>query len=210
MSEEICACERPGRTVGWKQGMFIALGVPLLILPSIYDVASIIWGMCIIVWTMSVIQGFIQNLAYGEMVTVFPEATGLPGCAQAVFTSPEKNGKLDKGKLIGAFSAWCYWFAWTPVVSIFSMMIGDYLVQMFSLDIGGWGAVGLYLIVGLIIVSLMYSLGSRGLEGGARMGTILALISLVPIVLILAGALGAGPSIMNSSLPSGCQVHHRL
>jgi len=192
MSEETCACERPGRTVGWKQGMFIALGVPLLILPSIYDVASIIWGMCIIVWTMSVIQGFIQNLAYGEMVTVFPEATGLPGCAQAVFTSPNENGKIDKGKLIGAFSAWCYWFAWTPVVSIFSMIIGDYLVQMFSLDISGWSAVGMYLVVGLVIVSVMFVLGSRGLEGGAKVGTILAFISIVPIVIILVGALAAG------------------
>ncbi|MBQ8373600.1 MAG: amino acid permease, partial [Candidatus Methanomethylophilaceae archaeon] len=146
--------------------MFIALGVPLLILPSIYDVASIIWGLCIFVWTISVLQGFVQNLAYGEMVTLFPNATGLPGCAQAVFTDPDCKSKIDKGKLIGAFSAWCYWFAWCPVVAIFTMMIGDYLVQMFSLDLSGWAAIGMYMAIGVVIVLVMYVLGARGLEGG--------------------------------------------
>ena len=180
------------RTVSWKQGMFIALGVPLLILPSIYDVASIIWGLCIFVWTISVLQGFVQNLAYGEMVTLFPNATGLPGCAQAVFTDPDCKSKIDKGKLIGAFSAWCYWFAWCPVVAIFTMMIGDYLVQMFSLDLSGWAAIGMYMVIGIVIVLVMYVLGTRGLEGGAKIGTILALISLIPIVIILLGALARG------------------
>ena len=180
------------RTVSWRQGMFIALGVPLLILPSIYDVASIIWGLCIFVWTISVLQGFVQNLAYGEMVTLFPNATGLPGCAQAVFTDPDCKSKIDKGKLIGAFSAWCYWFAWCPVVAIFTMMIGDYLVQMFSLDLSGWAAIGMYMAIGIVIVLVMYVLGTRGLEGGAKIGTILALISLIPIVIILLGALARG------------------
>lgn len=180
------------RTVSWKQGMFIALGVPLLVLPSLYDVASIVWGLCIVVWTVSVLQGFVQNLAYGEMVTLFPNATGLPGCAQAVFTNPDNKGGIDKGKLIGAFSAWCYWFAWCPVVAIFTMMIGDYLIQMFSLTLEGWSAVGLYMVVGLFIVILMYILGTRGLEGGAKVGTILALISMIPIIIILLGALATG------------------
>lgn len=180
------------RTVDWKEGMFIALGVPLLILPSIYDVASIIWGCCIFVWTVSVLQGFVQNMAYGEMVTAFPNATGLPGCAQAVFSSDTPTKSIDKGKFVGAFSAWCYWFAWCPVVAIFTMMIGDYLVNMFSLDISGWAAVGLYMAVGIIIVAMMYIFGSRGLEEGAKAGTILALVSLIPIIIILLGALVAG------------------
>ena len=179
------------RTVSWKQGLFIALGVPLLILPSIYDVASIVWGLCIVVWTVSVLQGFLQNLAYGEMVTMFPNATGLPGCAQVVFGG-EKNGGGRRGKLIGAFCAWCYWFAWCPVVAIFTMMIGDYLIEMFSLDLGGWAAIGLYMLVGVIIVLFMFFLGRRGLEGGAKVGTILALMSLIPIIIILLGGLATG------------------
>lgn len=177
------------RSVSWKQGMFIALGVPLLILPSIYDVASIVWGLCIVIWTVSVLQGFVQNLAYGEMVTMFPNATGLPGCTQTVFGGQNTS---KKGKLIGAFCAWCYWFAWCPVVAIFTMMIGDYLVTMFELDISGWAGVGMYMLIGLVIVVFMFLLGRRGLEGGAKVGTVLALISLIPIIIIILGGLAAG------------------
>jgi amino acid transporter len=180
------------RTVSWKQGMFIALGVPLLILPSIYDVSSIIWGLCIVVWSVSVLQGFVQNLAYGEMVTVFPKATGLPGCAQTVFTPETQKSKYDIGKFIGAFSAWCYWFAWTPVVAIFTMLIGDYIIQMFTLEVEGFSGLGVYMGVGIVIVLLMLALGSKGLEGGAKVGTILALVSIIPMVIILAGALVTG------------------
>ena len=189
MSEESAGL---ARTVNWKQGMFIALGVPLLIVPSLYDVEQLVWGLCIVVWTVSVLQGFVQNLAYGEMVTLFPNATGLPGCAQAVFTKDNNNGGIDKGKLIGAFSAWCYWFAWCPVVAIFTMMIGDYLVAMFSIDWTGWTLLGLYMLVGIIVVLIMYILSARGLEGGATVGTILALISMIPIIIILIGGLAAG------------------
>lgn len=172
--------------------MFIALGVPLLIVPSLYDVEQLVWGLCIVVWTVSVLQGFVQNLAYGEMVTLFPNATGLPGCAQAVFTKEGHGSVIDKGKLIGAFSAWCYWFAWCPVVAIFTMMIGDYLVAMFSLELSGWASLGLYMLVGVFVVLIMYCLSSRGLEGGAKVGTILALVSMIPIIIILLGALAAG------------------
>lgn len=193
MSEETGVAEGGlKRSVSWKQGMFIALGVPLLILPSLYDVSSIVWGLCIVVWCLSVIQGFLQNLAYGEMVTVFPNATGLPGCAQTVFQPKNKSNPHDLRKFVGAFSAWCYWFAWCPVVAIFTMLIGDYLIRMFDLELAGWANLGLYLAIGLCIVILMYVLGSRGLEGGAKLGTILAIISIVPIVIIIAGAFVTG------------------
>ncbi len=191
MSSESDDTIKLSRSVSWKQGMFIALGVPLLILPSLGDVSSLVWGCCIFVWTVSVLQGFVQNLAYGEMVTVFPNATGLPGCAQTVFGGSDKKSK-SVGKLLGAFSAWCYWFAWCPVVVIFTMMIGDYLMQMFDFSFGGWTAVGFYFAVGFVIVALMLVLGVRGLEGGAKVSTILALVSLIPIIVILLGALVKG------------------
>lgn len=190
MSDEVSA-NSLSRTVDWKQGMFIALGVPLLILPSLCDVSSIIWGLSIVVWSMSVLQGFVQNLAYGEMVTVFPNATGLPGCAQIVFR-PNGNKKVDIRKFIGAFSAWCYWFAWCPVVAIFAMLIGDYLISMFSLDVTGWSQLGIYVAVGLVVIALMLFTGIRGLDGGAKMSIALAVLSIVPICVILIGAYAVG------------------
>jgi len=180
------------RTVSWKDGMFVALGVPLLIIPSLYDVGFVIWALCIFTWTVGVLQGFVQNIAYAEMVTTFPQATGLPGCAQAVFQSENPEpGKIDKSKFIGAFASWCYWFAWTPVVYIFSGLIVEYIGVMFGLELGDWEYVGLSMVVILIVVSAMYILSSRGLEGGGKIALVLAVISLIPVIVILIGDIGA-------------------
>ncbi|MCL2509470.1 MAG: APC family permease [Methanomassiliicoccaceae archaeon] len=179
------------RSITWKQGLFIALGVPILILPSLYDVAGTIWAFSIVMWTICVLQGFLQNTAYGEMVTVFPGAAGLPGCAQVVFTPEVRTKKYDTGKLIGAFCAWCYWFAWTPVVSIFTLMIGDY-IQYFVPALADVDTLLLYVVLGLIIVVAMTIISSRGLTGGSVFGLILAIIAIVPLVVILLGALVAG------------------
>ncbi len=164
--------------------MLIALGVPILILPSIGYTAGYLWGFSIVLWILSVLQGFIQNSAFGEMTTVFPDATGLPGCAQKVFSKEnDTDSKYDRGKFIGAFCAWCYWFAWTPVVAIFTLTIGAY-IRGFVPDLAEAG-IWLDLLLGLIIVSGMLLVGARGLTGGSATALILALISLVPLVIIL-------------------------
>jgi amino acid transporter len=114
------------RTIDWKQGLAIALGVPVLILPSIGYFANYVWAFAIIIWALSVFQGFMQNFAYGELATMFPKASGLPGYAQSVFTGNASN-RYDLSKLLGGFSAWSYWFAWNPVLAIYSILIGSYL-----------------------------------------------------------------------------------
>ena len=179
------------RTVSWKDGMFVALGVPLLILPGLYDVGSMIWALCIFTWTVGVLQGFVQNIAYAEMVTTFPQATGIPGCAQTVFQSENvAPGQIDKSKFIGAFASWCYWFAWTPVVYIFSGLIVEYITVMGGWDLTDVQNLGLSMAVILVVVLGMFIMSSRGLEGGGKLAMILAIISLIPIIIILVGDIG--------------------
>lgn len=180
------------RTVSWKDGMFVALGVPLLILPGLYDVGSMVWALCILVWTLGVVQGFVQNIAYAEMVTTFPKATGIPGCAQTVFRSRNRSaGGIDKSRFIGAFASWCYWFAWTPVVYIFSGLIVEYISVMFGWELSSMQNLALSMLVITVVVIGMYIMSSRGLEGGGKLALVLAVVSLIPIVVILFGNIGA-------------------
>ncbi len=59
------------------------------------------------------------------------------------------KGKFKFGKFIGGFSAWSYWFGWSPVLAIYAILIGSYikgLVPAFSdipqtlLSLAGWGS----------------------------------------------------------------------
>lgn len=194
------------RTIDWKQGLLIALGVPILILPSIGYSASYLWAFSIALWGISVIQGFLQNSAFAEMVTAFPNASGLAGCAQEVFTDRKNKSKYDRGKFVGGFCAWSYWFAWTPVVAIFTMTIGTYL-QGFVPALSDVNSLALNLILGAVIIAAMIVIGARGLSGGAKIGLILALITLVPLVIILVAPFITGDfqisNITSSWFPAG-------
>lgn len=167
------------RTIDWKQGLSIALGVPLLILPSIGTFATYLWAFAIIAWGLSVVQGFLQNMAYGELATMFPNASGLPGFVQAVFGG--EGSKL--GKFIGGFSAWGYWFAWNPVLSIYSVLIGSYLKGIVP-AFADTSLMYLSLGAGIIIFSFLILVNLRSISTSATLGYILAFVSLVPLFII--------------------------
>lgn len=174
------------RSLDWKQGLAIAIGVPLLILPSIGYFSAWVWSFSIVVWALSVMQGFAQNLAYGELATAFPKASGLPGFAQSVFRGRATSATYDRGRLIGGFSAWSYWFAWNPVLAIFAILAGTHLKQLFP-------SLGLLLtdyqlsvLAGLLIFGCLFIINYRGVSAGATTGALLAWLSFIPLVVITA------------------------
>jgi len=195
-SKVVCEGGSLERTIDWKQGLAIAIGVPLLILPSIGYFASYLYSFAIIVWGLSVFQGFMQNLAYGELATTFPNASGLPGFAQNVFKGDGKS-KYDKGNLIGGFSAWSYWFAWNPVLAIFAILVGSYLQGLIP-ALSGYSAYSLSLAAGVVIYSTLLLINSRGLSSGATMGYILAFLSLAPLAIITLSPFATGDFVLSN------------
>ena len=195
-SKVVCQTSGLERTIDWKQGLAIAIGVPLLILPSIGYFASYLWSFAIIVWGLSVFQGFMQNLAYGELATTFPNASGLPGFAQNVFKG-DGSQKYDKGKLIGGFSAWSYWFAWNPVLAIFAILVGSYLQGLIP-ALSGFSAYSLSLAAGVVIFGGLIIINSRGLSSGATMGYILAFLSLAPLAVITLSPFATGDFVLSN------------
>jgi amino acid transporter len=203
------------RTIDWKQGLAIALGVPVLILPSIGYFANYVWAFAIIVWVLSVFQGFMQNFAYGELATMFPKASGLPGYAQSVFGSNTGNRRYDQGKLLGGFSAWSYWFAWNPVLAIFAILIGSYLKGLVP-AFAGIPDLVLYLASGAVVYIFLMVVNYRGLAGGATLGYILAVLSLAPLIIIALAPFATGhfemSNITGAWLPAdwNWDMHHIL
>lgn len=182
------SCDLKGleRSIDWKQGLAIALGVPLLILPSIGYFTGYVWAFSIAVWGLTIFLGFFQNLAFGELATVFPKASGLPGYTQTVFglnSNKYNKGKFKLGKFIGGFSAWSYWFGWSPVLAIYAILIGSYLKGL----IPAFSAIPetlLSLLVGAVIFGSLAVINAKGLKNGARAGYILAVVSLIPLIVI--------------------------
>src|SRR5699024_5274760 len=138
----------------------------------------------IIVWGLSVLQGFMQNTAYAERATTFSSASGLPGFAQQVFRTRDHQGRYDRGKFIGGFSAWSYWFAWNPVMAIFSLLVGGYLHGLFPVLGNIFTEYQLSLMSGVVIFTALFLINWFGLGQGAVLGYILGIGALIPVVIL--------------------------
>ena len=174
------------RTLTWKQGLIVAMGVPILIMPSIADMSIPLWGMSIAIWVISVISGFFINLPIGELCATFGVA-GMGGSIQYVFEDDEKykNKKINTGRLIGAIGAWSYFIAWFTVIPIFTIMVGYYLIDAFDLELEGWMETGFYLLLGVAVYSYTIGTSLKGLEGGAKFQMVLTLFTIIPLVVIV-------------------------
>ena len=173
------------RCINWKQGFLIAIGIPLAIIPTIGLTVNLLWAASIILWGMSVLQGFLQNMAFGELATTFPNASGIPGFAQEIFKSKDgKKRKYDRGKMVGGLCAWAYWFVWAPGLAIFIMIIGIYLGGLYP-SIAAMDPLTLNLILSFVILGGLALLASRGLKQSARLGLAVAIFTIVPMLIIV-------------------------
>ncbi|MUL65185.1 amino acid permease [Mycobacterium sp. CBMA 234] len=180
------------RSIDWKQGLAIALGVPLLILPSLGYLPTYVAAAAILVWGLSILQTFFQNTAYAELATTFPEASGLPGFVQQVFRTQNYNGKYDKGKLLGGFCAWFYALAWSSVLSIFSILVGGYLQGLFPGLAEHFTDHELSVLSGLVIFTGLFVVNWFGLKDSAILGYILAAVSLIPLAVLTIAPFATG------------------
>ncbi len=200
MTEEITQDTAPQSGISWKQGLLIAMGVPILIVPSIADLSIELWAMSILIWVLSVISGFFLNLNLGEMCATF-RTSGIAGSIQYIYTDDEKykNSKINKGRLIGAIGAWSYFMAWVTVIPIFTIIAAEYLISNFSVFDGMsyWTKIGFYALVGILMYAFIIFTGRNGLESGAKVQLIFAIFTIVPIVVISLAPLLTGDFHMN-------------
>ena len=173
------------RSIDWKQGLIIAMGIPILIVPSLCDLSVTLWSMSIIIWVLSVLSGFLLNIPLGEMCATFGVA-GIGGSIQYVYKDDEKYAgkKVNKGRLIGSLGAWAYFATWVPVIPIFTIMTGVYINDYFGLGLTGFTGTLYYLALGFLIYLFIIVSGRKGLEGGAKIQLILAAITIIPILVI--------------------------
>lgn len=76
------------RNLTWKQGLIVAMGVPILIIPSMADVSTPMYAFSIALWVVSVLSGFFINLPIGEICATF----GVAGIGGSSSTSSRTMG----------------------------------------------------------------------------------------------------------------------
>ena len=110
------------RTIDWRGAFWVASGVPPLVLFSIGGIAGTTGNIAFLIWTFSIIMGFIQSFTYAEIAGLFPNKSG----GASVYGA---TAWLRYSKFIAPLSVWCNWFAWTPVLSLGCTIAAAYILN---------------------------------------------------------------------------------
>ncbi|WP_294145473.1 APC family permease [uncultured Selenomonas sp.] len=183
------------RSLSWVDVFFIASGVPALVLFSIGALANQVGTPSHLVWTLSVLMGFLQAFTYAEISGLFPNKSG----GASIYGS---IGWMPYSKFIAPLSVWCNWVAWSPILSIGTGLIAGYiLTSLFPPDsaIMTWQ----YTIANLSFISdgLTIRLNARfflaavflvaiftaqyfGISKAAKITMFLSLVGLLPLLLV--------------------------
>lgn len=183
------------RDINWKDAFFVAAGVPALVLFSMGGISATVGAVAPLVWTLSVLMGFINAFTYAEIAGLHPSKTG--GTAVHGATA-----WIRYSKIAAPISLWCNWLAWTPVLAIGAGLGAGYLLSIFFLPgapINTWQitildlgflASGLTLrinatfILGAAILLAAFWIQHRGILRTARIQRILAVGTLLPLLLV--------------------------
>src|SRR5208282_4745691 len=98
------------RSIDWRGAFWVASGVPALVLFSIGQVAGAVGKLSFLVWSLSLMMGFIQSFTYAEIAGLFPNKSGGASIYRAA-------AWVRDSKVIAPLSVWCNWIAWSPVLS---------------------------------------------------------------------------------------------
>lgn len=110
------------RAIDWKGAFWVASGVPALVLFSIGGIAGTVGIPAFVIWTLSMIMGFVQSFTYAEIAGLFPNKSGGASIYGAA-------AWLRYSKLIAPLSVWCNWFAWSPVLSLGCSIAAGYILS---------------------------------------------------------------------------------
>ncbi len=110
------------RALDWKGAFWVAAGVPPLVLFSIGGIAGTTGKLAFLVWTISVIMGFLQSFTYAEIAGMFGNKSG----GASVYGA---TAWLRYSKFVAPLSVWCNWFAWSPVLSLGCAIAAGYILN---------------------------------------------------------------------------------
>jgi len=183
------------RVIGWKDAFWVASGVPALVLFSIGGIAATVGTPSVLVWTLSVLFGFLQSFTYAEIAGLFPNKSGgasIYGAAAWVRYS----------RFIAPLSVWCNWLAWTPVLAIGCGIAAGYIlnalfppeaaIRTWEIQLVDLGFLkeGLKLrlnstfFIGAILILISFAIQHRGILSTARVQTIVGVAVLLPLLII--------------------------
>lgn len=187
------------RSLSWWDGFNIALGVPVLMIFSVGSIVVLTGVISPLIWVISVIVGIVQSFVWAEMASLFPHKSG----GHSLYGS---EGLRRYNRFLPPLDIWGNWFAWSPVLAISGLLIGDYVVDQWisgatwSLSFGPF-SITTATLIGAVVLLLVFYANHFSIRESARMQLVLGVVSLVPLALMIVVPLFKGELEMSNLRP---------
>ncbi|MFE9867991.1 APC family permease [Streptomyces sp. NPDC005506] len=165
----------PGRsglpvTSSWSTAVLVATGGSLMVVVSLGAMSAELGNVSIWVWILTAAVGGAQCLLVAELASRFPERAG--GTAQFAYRVRAKGSPT-----MGALSAWCYWFAWTPGIAVNLILAATFLRDRWLPGVSP-------VLLAFAIAAVLYFITAMGLKLSTVINAVLAVVA-VGVVLIV-------------------------
>ena len=192
---EVTAEPKMRRDVNWLLVVFIAAGAPALVMFNLGGLAAVVGTISPLVWTISVLLGFLELFVYMEIAGLHPSKSG--GTAVHGATAWVRYSKI-----VAPISIFSNWLAWSPILAIGSGLASGYLLSIFLppgnpistwqirlLDLGFLQPnltvrINAQFIIGTIIMVGVWSVQHAGILRTARAAALLTIGGLMPLIFV--------------------------
>jgi amino acid transporter len=147
------------KAMTWWDGFVIALANPGFLIAALGVSIGVLGTTgAVVLWTISVLIGALQNNVYAEMATMFPHKAG----GISLYAHEAWRKYLS---LVGPLATFGYWFAWSSVLAINGYVIGT-LAQAewfsdttFTQDVGNFQwSLPVYIGIGCIVAVWLFNI----------------------------------------------------
>lgn len=184
----------PGRSglpvsSSWMTAILVATGGSLMVVVSLGAMAAELGNVSIWVWILTAAVGGAQCLLIAELASRFPErAGGTPQFAYRV--------RAQGSPTMGALSAWCYWFAWTPGIAVNLILAATFVHSQWLPGIPP-------VLLALAIAAVLYFITALGLKLSTVINAVLAVVAVgVVLVVVLSPIVHPEVSDLSQAFPS--------
>jgi amino acid transporter len=169
------ATERLARRVTWRSAVIVALGAALLVTVSLGPMTHELGYAAPFVWLFAALVGALQCVLLVELAIAFPSRAG----GTATYVHAVLGRRLP---LLAAASSWGYWFAWTPGIAV------NLILAAACLRATIWPGLAV-LPAAVSGGAVLYVVNGLGLRASMRVAGCIAVAAVVPLLVILAGAI---------------------
>ena len=177
------------KSMSWWDGFVVALANPGFLIAALGGSIGVLGTTgAVVLWTISVLFGALQNNIYAELSTMFPNKSG--GLAVYAHEAFRKYTNF-----IGPVVAFGYWMGWSVVLSINGLIVGTLIITQWFPD-AVWtsgqqdaNSIGFGLswpaIIGIAAIIIVWAFNIFGVRPAVWFGYITGGLLLIPAFVLM-------------------------